>query len=86
MNEWLKINEHLWLFWQLNIEIVLGLITSIYVIREFYYDLAFNESKSKRRRANKHKVRVVVDSKGNTRIAEAPKDLDISIEHEGEQK
>ena len=83
--EWLKLNEHIWLFWQLNIEIILGIGTFIYVCREFHYDAAKDEAKSKKRKPSNHKVKVVIDADGNARIEEAPKDLNISIEHEGKQ-
>jgi hypothetical protein len=86
MLNWINTNEPLWLFIILAAELVVGVATLTILIIEYHYDREWNESKSKRRRTNKHKVRVVVDPEGNTRIAEAPKDLDISIEHEGEQK
>lgn len=86
MNEWLKLNEHVWLFWLIGSELVVGLATLTILVLEYWYDKEWNESKSKRRKITKNKVKVVIDKEGNARIAETPKDIDISIEHEGEQK
>jgi len=81
MSEWLRLNEHIWLFWQLNTEITLAIITLIFIIKEFYYDAA----KDKKRHVNKKakRVKVIIDSEGQATIVEQPKGLDISIEHEG---
>lgn len=86
MNEWLKLNEHIWLFWLIGSELIVGLATLTILVLEYWYDKEWNESKSKRRKITKNKVKVVIDKEGNARIAETPKDIDISIEHEGEQK
>jgi hypothetical protein len=86
MNEWLRLNEHIWLFWLIGSELVVGLATLTILVLEYWYDKEWNESKSKRRKITKNKVKVVIDKEGNARIAETPKDIDISIEHEGEQK
>jgi hypothetical protein len=83
---WISTNEPLWLFIILAAELVVGLATLTILIIEYNYDRAWNESKSKRRRITKNKVKVIIDKEGNARIAETPKDIDISIEHEGEQK
>ena len=61
--EWLKLNEHIWLFWQLNTEIVLGVvgvILSVVILkhekesaqwlkREFEYDAAKDEAKRQKK-------------------------------------
>lgn len=54
--EWLKANEHIWLFWQLNIEILLGSLTFLYIIKEYYYDAAKDEAKKQRRTRTSKKV------------------------------
>ena len=46
---WLKLNEHIWLFWQLNIEIVLGFLTAMYVVREFHYDANKDAAKKQKK-------------------------------------
>ncbi len=51
--EWLKLNEHIWLFWQLNIEIVLGMLTAVYVVKEFHYDAAKDEAKKRKTKTTK---------------------------------
>jgi hypothetical protein len=86
MNEWIKINESLWLFFLIGSELVVGLCTFVLLILEYIYDKEWNENRARKRRVTKNKVKVIIDKEGNARIAESPKDVDISIEHEGEQK
>ena len=86
MNNWIVANESLWLFWLIGSELVVGLCTFVILILEYIYDKEWNETKNKRKKVSKNRVKVVIDAEGNARIAEVPKDLDVSIEHEGEQK
>lgn len=67
-------------------EILLGIATLTILVFEYIYDKQYNEAKYKKRKMSKHRVKVVIDSDGNARIAEAPKDIDVSIEHEGQLK
>lgn len=80
---WIEAHEPLWLFGfllgGLCVEIYNGTILTI----EFFYDKEIEESKKKKRKITKHQVKIVVDKEGNASIAEAPKGVDISIEHEG---
>lgn len=64
-------------------EILLGIATLTILVFEYFYDKQYNETKYKKRKSSKHKVKVIIDADGNARIAEAPKDMDVSIEHEG---
>ena len=66
-------------------EILLGIATLTILIFEYIYDKQYNETKYKKRKTSRHKVKVVIDADGNARIAEAPKDMDIQIEHEGKE-
>jgi len=86
MNAWIHANESLWLFWLIGSELVVGLCTFVLLVLEYIYDKQWNETRNRRKKISKHRVKVVIDSEGNARIAEAPKGLDVSIEHEGEQK
>lgn len=86
MNEWIHANESLWLFWLIGSELIVGLCTFVLLVLEYIYDKQWNETRNRRKKVSKHRVKVVIDSEGNARIAEAPKGLDVSIEHEGEQK
>ena len=86
MLNWINANEPLWLFIILAAELVVGLATLTILVLEYWYDKEWNESKSKRRRITKNKVKVIIDQEGNARIAEQPKDVNVSIEQEGEQK
>jgi hypothetical protein len=86
MLNWINANEPLWLFIILAAELVVGLATLTILLIEYHYDKEWNETKSKRKKTTKNKVKVIIDKEGNARIAETPKDIDISIEHEGEQK
>lgn len=65
--EWLKLNEHIWLFWQLNIEIVLGLLSAVYLVREFHYDAAKDEAKKQRKTKTTKKV---TESKTGDKVTE----------------
>jgi hypothetical protein len=49
LNEWLKLNEHIWLFWQLNLEILLGSLTFVYILKEFYYDKQKDDQRKQRK-------------------------------------
>jgi cell division protein FtsI/penicillin-binding protein 2 len=86
MNEWLRLNEHIWLFWLIAGEALIGLATLTILVIEYIYDKQWNETKNKKKRTVRNRVKVIIDPEGNARIAEAPKDLDVSIEHEGETK
>lgn len=66
-----------------GVEIILSLATLTILILEYYYDKGYNESRYKKKKITKHKVKVVIDSDGNARIAESPNDIDINIVHEG---
>jgi len=83
-NEWCLKYEALIIFWGFSIEIILGLITATILIIEYFYDKAVEESKAPRRKRSK-RVKIVIDADGNASIAEAPKNLDISVEHQGEK-
>lgn len=85
MNDWLKLNEHIWLFWLIASETIVGVATLTILVVEYIYDKEWNETRSKRKKVNKNRVKVIIDNDGNARIAEAPKDLDVSIEHQGGQ-
>lgn len=81
MINWIHTNEPLWLFVILIVTGLLEAYVAIILTLEYFYDKEIEEKKT--RRVTKRKVKVVVDKEGNARIAEAPKGLDISIEHEG---
>lgn len=83
INNWLSHWEPMWLFLVLFVEMVVGIATLTILVLEYFYDKQYNETKHQKRKASKHKVKVVIDADGNARIAEAPKDIDVSIEHEG---
>lgn len=85
MNNWLFNNEPIWLFWLIASELIVGLATLTILVIEYIYDKEYNEKKHKKRKINKDRVKVVIDSDGNARIEEAPKDIDVAIEHEGKQ-
>jgi hypothetical protein len=65
------------------IEMLLGILTLGILVVEYKYDKAYNETRKRKRRVSKSKVKVIIDADGNARISEAPKDVDVSIEHEG---
>jgi len=83
LHQFLLANEGIWLFYVLLTSVVLELATLGILIAEFKYDKAYNESKSKKRARSKNKVKVIIDSEGNARIAQSPNNVDVSIEHEG---
>jgi len=56
MSEWLKVNEHIWLFWQLNTEIVLGCFTLFILVKEYYYDYEKDEAKKQKRTKTSKKI------------------------------
>lgn len=76
--------EPLWLFLVLVIEAIFGLYSCVILTIEYFYDAKIVEEK-KRKTTTKNKVKVVIDSDGNATIEQAPKGLDISIEHKGEK-
>lgn len=85
INSWL---EHWYpLYWSIIfvIEMLLGMATLGILVVEYIYDKEYNEKKYKKRKVNRDRVKVVIDAEGNARIAEAPKDLDVAIEHEGKE-
>lgn len=75
------------LYWSIIfvVEMFLGMATLGILVVEYIYDKSYNETKYRKRKITKHKVKVVIDSDGNARIEEAPKDVDIQIEHEGKE-
>jgi predicted Holliday junction resolvase-like endonuclease len=68
--EWLKLNEHIWLFWQLNTEIILGIIgvllslvilkhekeSATWLKREFEYDEQKDLEKTQRKTRTTKKI------------------------------
>ena len=81
---WINHNEPLWLFCILFYEGIIGTTTLIILIEEYFYDKDIHENKGKRKKkVNRDKVKVEIDAEGNARIVEAPKDLDVSIDHLG---
>jgi hypothetical protein len=53
-------------------------------VEEFFYDKEVIENKGKKKKkVNRDKVKVEIDAEGNAKIVEAPKDLDVSIDHLG---
>jgi len=79
INAWLGQWEPLWLFAILAAELFVGTITTIYVVREFYYD-ALKDAKKPIRRTRKNKVVVsIVD--GQATITEQPRDVEVVIEN-----
>lgn len=84
MLNWINNNEPLWLFIILAAELIVGLATLTILIIEYYYDRDIEESKKQKRKKSK-RVKIVIDSDGNATIAEAPKELDVSIDHTGQK-
>lgn len=85
MNEWLAHWEPIWLFSILTIEMLLALYTAVILTLEYFYDAKIEEEKKHRKRITKNKVKVVIDSDGQAHVAEAPKTIDVTIEHLGER-
>lgn len=84
---WLRTYVDVWLFYVLAFEGIFSLGSFIILIVEYFYDKEIEESKRQRkRRHKKNRVKIVIDSDGQAVIEEAPKGLDIAIEHEGERK
>ena len=75
--------EPIWLFAVLFFEAIISALTLTILIIEYLYDKELEESKSKRRRINKRRVKIIIDKDGQASITEAPKGLDIDISHEG---
>lgn len=77
-------HESLVIFWGFTIEIILSIVLIAIALLEFFYDKNIEESKQHRRKKSK-RVKISIDSDGNASILEAPKGLDISVDHEGEK-
>lgn len=77
-------HEALVIFWGFAIEILLSIVLIAIALLEFFYDKNIEESKQHRRKKSK-RVKIVIDADGNASIAEAPKGLDVSVEHKGEK-
>lgn len=84
-HSFLHIHVDVWLFYVLFAELLVGLATLTILLIEYRYDKEYNETKYKKRVRSKNKVRVIIDADGNARIAESPKNVDVSVEHEGEK-
>ena len=81
---WINNNEPFWLFCILFYEGIVGTLTLTILVEEFFYDKEVIENKGKKKKkVNRDKVKVEIDADGNARIVEAPKDLDVSIDHLG---
>ena len=81
---WINTHEALWLFGILYYEAFVGTATLGILIIEFVYDKDIEEKKKTRKKKhNKDKVKIEIDHDGNASIVEAPKDLDVSINHLG---
>jgi len=76
-------HEALVIFWGFALEIILSTSMLAILVLEYIYDKNIEESKQTRRRKSK-RVKIVIDADGNAVIAEAPKGLDVSVEHKGE--
>lgn len=85
MEAWLTRWESVWLFWILAAELIISSYTAWILTMEYFYDAKLEEEKQKKRKTTKKKVKVVIDKEGNARISEAPKGIDISVEHEGRE-
>jgi len=83
-NIWLYHWEPFWLAGILFFEGFVGILTLTILVIEYFYDKKLEESKSKKRKKSK-RVKIIIDSEGNASITEAPKGLDISVEHQGEK-
>lgn len=83
MNEWLGTYEPIWLFTVLAVEMIVGIVTAVFVIKEFYYDERKDREKSHKMRRTRKSVKVVVED-GQARVVEAPKDIDVTVEQKGE--
>lgn len=77
-------NEAVIILFGFLLEIVLSTAMLAILVLEYFYDKEIEESKSKHRKRSK-RVKILIDSDGNATIAEAPKGLDISVDHQGEK-
>jgi len=83
---WINHNEPLWLFCILFYEGAVGTATLWILVLEYFYDKeVIEEEKHHKRKTTKKKVRIEIDEDGNARIAEAPKSINVSIDHLGKQ-
>lgn len=81
---WVEKNEAIWLFCVLYYEAFIGTATLGILIEEFFYDKWVIEKKGKKKKKhNREKVKIEIDHDGNASILEAPRDLDVSIDHLG---
>lgn len=85
LNSYLEHWYPLWWSIVFVVEMFLGMATLGILVMEYFYDKEYNEKRKKKRKVSKSRVKVIIDAEGNARIAEAPKDLDVSIEHEGKE-
>ena len=66
--------------------VILCAYECVILTMEYFYDAGLEEEKRNRRvKRTRNKVKVEIDSEGHARITEAPKGVDVSLEHRGEE-
>jgi hypothetical protein len=85
-HEYLMSREGVWLFYVLAYGEIISTVTLIILVLELFFDFTVPKWRTQLKRKTKNKVKIVVGADGQYQVVKCPKGIDVSIEHQGEQK